>query len=153
MSISASRDQESPSPRGCVEEVFLGCVSWEILLVLLLWWCFVLFHLVVLFWFARWENFYSGTSLTLWATLRVYLSSQGFLSSRGWICLVWSSVTGSLIPTCVLQLRWLSQRSTRLSSQWLFPSGFQVFDFELSEEDMTDLLGLDRNLRLSTFPM
>uniref|UniRef100_A0A8C3YN86 1,5-anhydro-D-fructose reductase n=1 Tax=Catagonus wagneri TaxID=51154 RepID=A0A8C3YN86_9CETA len=28
-----------------------------------------------------------------------------------------------------------------------------VFDFELSEQDMTDLLGLDRNLRLSAFPM
>ncbi|XP_043739446.1 1,5-anhydro-D-fructose reductase isoform X2 [Cervus elaphus] len=28
-----------------------------------------------------------------------------------------------------------------------------VFDFELSEEDMTDLLGLDRNLRLATFPI
>lgn len=30
---------------------------------------------------------------------------------------------------------------------------FQVFDFELSEQDMTDLLGLDRNLRLSAFPI
>uniref|UniRef100_A0A8C4MVS2 Aldo-keto reductase family 1 member E2 n=1 Tax=Equus asinus asinus TaxID=83772 RepID=A0A8C4MVS2_EQUAS len=28
-----------------------------------------------------------------------------------------------------------------------------VFDFELSEEDMNDMLGLDRNLRLATFPM
>ncbi|XP_061037652.1 1,5-anhydro-D-fructose reductase isoform X1 [Eubalaena glacialis] len=30
---------------------------------------------------------------------------------------------------------------------------FQVFDFELSEQDMTDLLHPDRNLHLSTFPM
>ncbi|XP_057587896.1 1,5-anhydro-D-fructose reductase [Hippopotamus amphibius kiboko] len=28
-----------------------------------------------------------------------------------------------------------------------------VFDFELSEQDMTDLFSLDRNLRLSTFPI
>uniref|UniRef100_A0A8C4MKM1 Aldo-keto reductase family 1 member E2 n=1 Tax=Equus asinus asinus TaxID=83772 RepID=A0A8C4MKM1_EQUAS len=28
-----------------------------------------------------------------------------------------------------------------------------VFDFELSEEDMNDMLGLDRNLRLATFPI
>nr|XP_044617875.1 1,5-anhydro-D-fructose reductase isoform X4 [Equus asinus] len=32
-------------------------------------------------------------------------------------------------------------------------SSAQVFDFELSEEDMNDMLGLDRNLRLATFPI
>lgn len=30
---------------------------------------------------------------------------------------------------------------------------FQVFDFELSEQDVEDILSLNRNLRLATFPM
>ncbi|KAK2496055.1 hypothetical protein MC885_020672 [Smutsia gigantea] len=32
-------------------------------------------------------------------------------------------------------------------------SAAQVFDFELSEQDMKDILSLDRNLRLATLPI
>lgn len=66
----------------CFWSVFLEGVYWFCYCDGVLF-CFVLFHLVLLFWFACWENFYSGTFLTLWAARRAYLSSQGFLSSRG----------------------------------------------------------------------
>ncbi|XP_070111377.1 1,5-anhydro-D-fructose reductase isoform X6 [Equus przewalskii] len=39
-----------------------------------------------------------------------------------------------------------------VTQTWILEN-FQVFDFELSEEDMNDMLGLDRNLRLATFPI
>ncbi|KAI5262153.1 1,5-Anhydro-D-Fructose Reductase [Manis pentadactyla] len=45
-------------------------------------------------------------------------------------------------------------RGCGIMCQWgANPCNKQVFDFELSEQDVEDILSLDRNLRLATFPI
>lgn len=145
------RDQESPSPRGVWKKCFWsacflgGFVGFVVVMVFCFvssWWCFGL----------PLKNFYSGTSHTLWSHTQgipVFpgIPKQQRLNLPGLV-----SFRGSLIPTCVLQLRWLSRRSAEQvpSDCFLLVSNYLILNYQ---KDMTDLLGLDRNLRLSTFPM
>lgn len=55
-----------------------------------------------------------------------------------------------------MALRWIIQRGLTVIVKSLTParikSNFQVFDFELTSEEMAAITALDRGLRLCAFP-
>ncbi|XP_023487960.1 1,5-anhydro-D-fructose reductase isoform X4 [Equus przewalskii] len=84
-----------------------------------------------------------GVSVTAYLPLGGSRRMQTCLISQRLPCALGSSEGVHLLEDPVIQR--IAEKHSKSSAQ--------VFDFELSEEDMNDMLGLDRNLRLATFPI